>query len=88
MDFLLISLVLLGLALIALVILVFVKLRKRETGEAKEINYQAFISIGIVFLGAGIVMSIINPGLIGIAGLGVIYIIIGLANRDKWKKKS
>lgn len=87
MDFLLISLILLGLALVASLILVFVKFRKRKAGEVKEINYQAFVSIGVVFLGAGIVMSIVNPGLFGIAALGVIYMVIGLANRDKWKKK-
>ena len=87
MDFLLISLILLGVALVGSIILVFVKFRKRKAGEVKEVNYQAFISIGVVFLGAGIAMSTVNPGLIGIAGLGAIYIIIGLANRDKWKKK-
>ena len=87
MDFLLISLVLVCLALVASVILVFVRFRKREAGEVKEVNYQAFISVGVVFLGAGVVMSIVNPGLIGIAALGVVYIVIGLVNRDKWKKK-
>jgi uncharacterized membrane protein len=88
MDFLLISLVLLGLALVATVVLVFVKWNKRKTGEVKEINYQAFFSVGVVFLGAGIAMSVANPGLFGIAALGIVYMIIGLANRDKWKKKS
>jgi len=88
MDFLLISLVLLGLTLVATVVLVFVKWKKRKTGEIKEINYQAFFSVGVVFLGAGIALSVVNRGLFGIAALGIIYMIIGLANRDTWKKKS
>ena len=88
MDFLLISLVLLALTVIATLVLVFVKWKKRKTGEVKEINYQAFFSVGVVFLGAGIAMSVVNPGLFGIAALGIIYMIIGLANRDKWKEKS
>ena len=88
MDFTLISLVLLGLALLATVVLVFIEWRKRKTGEVTEINYQAFFSVGVVFVGAGIAMSVVNPGLFGIAALGIIYMIIGLANRDKWKKKS
>jgi hypothetical protein len=28
-----------------------------------------------------------NPGFIGFIGLGIVYMAIGLANRDKWKKK-
>ena len=88
MDLLLISSVLLGLAIVATVVLVVVKWKKRKTDEVKEINYQAFFSIGVVFLGAGVTLSIVNPGLFGIAALGIIYMIIGLANRDKWKKKS
>jgi len=30
-------------------------------------------------------MIIINPGFIGFMGLGIIYMIIGLSHRDKWK---
>jgi len=29
----------------------------------------------------------INPGFFGFIALGIIYMIIGLANRDKWFKK-
>jgi hypothetical protein len=87
MDFLLISLVLLGLALLVGVILVFVKLKKRKAGKVVEPNYQAFFAIGISFVGMGTALTAtISPGFIGITALGIIYMIIGLANRDKWTK--
>jgi hypothetical protein len=37
--------------------------------------------MGIIFT------SSVNPGFVGFIGLGIIYMAIGLANRDKWKKK-
>ena len=55
----------------------------------KEPNYQAFFAIGIIWLPVGVVfMLTINPGLgIAFMGMGVVYLAIGLVNRDKWKKK-
>jgi membrane protein implicated in regulation of membrane protease activity len=42
----------------------------------------SWLPIGIVF------MVILNTGLgIAFLGLGAAYITIGLANKDKWKKK-
>jgi len=37
--------------------------------------------MGIIFTAA------INPAFIGFVGMGIIYMAIGLANRDKWKKE-
>ena len=53
-----------------------------------EPNYQVFFILGICFLTMGIVLMITrdNPAFIGITGMGLIYMVIGLANRDKWKK--
>lgn len=70
------------------IIVAFVVLKKRKEGKLKETNYQAFFLMGICFLGLGIVFTTtINPGFLGFAGLGLIYMIIGLANRDKWPKE-
>ncbi len=33
-------------------------------------------------------MIAINPEVIGIGRLGLVYMIIGLANRDKWSKEN
>ena len=45
--------------------------------------------MGITFLPMGFILmiSIKNPGFMGITALGIIYMFIGLANRDKWKIK-
>jgi hypothetical protein len=37
--------------------------------------------MGVVFSTA------VNPGFIGFIGLGLVYMIVGLANKDKWKKQ-
>jgi hypothetical protein len=39
-----------------------------------------FVALGVVF------MSTDNPAFIGFAGIGLFFMIIGLANRDKWAK--
>ena len=84
MEYLIISLVLLGLALVALVILVFIKMKNTMNGEVKEINYQAFFTLGISFVGLGVAFTAaINPGFIGFIGLGIVYIIIGWKNKEK-----
>ena len=44
--------------------------------------------MGICFLPTGIIfMTTVSPAFIGITGLGLCYMAIGLANKDKWKKK-
>jgi hypothetical protein len=85
MDLVIIALLLLGLTLLITLILVFVKLKNKPSGEPKEINYQAFFGMGISFIGLGIVLTVVvSPGFTGITALGVIYMLIGLKNRDKW----
>ena len=60
--------------------------RNRWNLNKGEPNYKAFFIMGITFLSLGIVLSAAtdNPGLIGISGLGFVYLAIGLKNRDKW----
>ena len=43
--------------------------------------------MGVCFFPLGIPLFIAteNPGLMGFSILGIIYMSIGLANRDKWK---
>jgi hypothetical protein len=61
--------------------------------KTQEPNYHAFFGIGIIFIAVGIVLSasINNYGMGGIAVLGIIFMTVGLNNRDKWsgnKKKN
>ena len=78
---LVVGLVLLGLLVGAVV-------WKRRQGGEREVNYKAFFILGVTFLPVGVTLSTAtdNPGLMSLTGLGVAYIAIGLANRDKWKK--
>jgi hypothetical protein len=60
-------------------------------GKSKEIikipNYRGLFIFGICILPMGVVFSTaVNPGFIGFIGLGLVYMIVGLANKDKWKK--
>jgi hypothetical protein len=52
--------------------------------EERKVNYAAFIVIGIIFLGAGAALGTATiPGLYGLAALGIVFLVIGLANREK-----
>lgn len=55
----------------------------------KQINYKAIFFLGITFIGTGVVfLSAVNSGLGGaFIALGVLYMIIGGKNKDKWRKK-
>jgi hypothetical protein len=88
MDFLMLSLIFLVLAIVGALVLVFVKMKKKKEDPVPQVNYQVFFSMGIVFTALGVVFTAaINPGFFGFIALGLIYMIIGLANRDKWSKK-
>ena len=70
-------------------LLIFVVFKKKKEGKAIEPNYQVFFSIGAVWIPVGVVFMIaVNPAIgTALISLGVAYVAIGLANRDKWKKK-
>jgi hypothetical protein len=67
-----------GLALLYL-------LRRRRPRSKKETDYRALFNMGIIFFSAGLAISIatriMNPLLI----LGLVYFVLGLANKDRWK---
>jgi len=76
------------LIIIALgVIVLFIVIKKKKEGKYIEPDYRAFFVLGICLLPMGLILMIaITPGFLGFAGLGIIYMIIGLSHRDKWKK--
>jgi hypothetical protein len=89
MEYWILLTILLGLiAVIVGVFVLFVMQKKKKKGTYKEPDYRAFFILGICFLPMGIIFtSSINPGFIGFIGLGIVYMAIGLANKDKWKKE-
>jgi LPXTG-motif cell wall-anchored protein len=77
---------------VTLLLVVVLRKRKRE-GKAAETDYRAFFIMGLAFLPTGFAMMLVYflveiPFEVGLPlfALGLIYLIIGLANRDKWKK--
>ena len=55
----------------------------------KQINYRVFFSMGVIFVGVGVVFTAsVNSGLgVAFMVLGGLYMVIGGKNKDKWKKK-
>ena len=50
-------------------------------------NYQALFVVGITFMGAGTALMVaVGPSMLGLTAVGLIFMIIGLANREKWPK--
>ena len=87
MNYWIIFTIILGLiASIVGVIVLFIMKKKKIKGTNKEPDYRACFIMGICFLPMGIIFTTtINPSFISFLALGVIYMAIGLANRDKWK---
>ena len=75
------SLILVSITAILIIGLgIFVLARKK--GQKMETDYRAFFTMGIIWLPIGIATK--NPGL---WGLGAVFMVAGLANRDKWKEE-
>ena len=55
----------------------------------KQANYREIFSLGVIFTGLGVVFTSSTDGRLGIVimGLGIIYMIIGAKNKDKWKER-
>ena len=78
--------------LVTLLLIVVLRRRKRR-GKAEGTDYKAFFVMGLVFLPTGLAMMIVYffveiPFEVGLPlfALGLMYLIVGLVNRDKWKE--
>ena len=82
----LVLIVILALALIVGIIFTFIVLKRKKEWIYKEPDYRVFFIMGICFLPMGIIFTTtLNPGFIGFIVLGIAYMAISLANKDKWK---
>jgi hypothetical protein len=81
-------LLVLGTLITIIGLAILLLLRRRRPRSTKETDYRALFTMGIIFLGAGLAISvstnIMNPLFI----LGLIYFIMGLANKDQWKTQT
>ena len=79
--------IIIGFILLGVLVAFLVRKLKSE-GITEEPDYRAFVIMGICFLPVGVIFaSAVSPGFLGITAMGLIYLAIGLANRNKWKKK-
>ena len=69
------------------IVAVLVALKRKKEGKPQKTDYRAFFAVGICFLASGTALMSTNPASMGLTGLGLVYMVIGLANRDKWPKK-
>ncbi len=68
------------LVLTLVLLLAFLFFVYRRKGEMPKTDYRVFFILGVTWLPIGIATD--NPSL---WGMGIVFLIAGLANRDKWK---
>lgn len=75
------------LLLVGFIVYQIARNRNHPDGEPREMNYKTFFLMGACFLPVGIAISLSSGEFAynGISALGFIYLIFGLANRDKWE---
>jgi uncharacterized membrane protein len=88
-EWILISALIVAALIVIGLILTLVVIKKKKEGKMGEPNYQVFFIIGMSWIPIGSVFIITINLVMGIAfiGLGIAYMAIGLANRDKWENK-
>jgi len=70
---------------VLLVIFLGIFIWKYRKGDHQNPSYKSLFQMGIIFTGAGIPMMVtLGPTGSPLFILGLVYIAIGLANRDKW----
>lgn len=75
------------------VIMAFLALKRIKEGKPEAQTYRTFFIMGVTYIPISIIWIIVSLILdisfvagIPFLGLGVTYLIFGLANRDKWRK--
>ena len=77
------------LAVLTLSAVLFRSKKGKKSGKKGGTDYQSNFILGLMFLPIGLILwqFLDNDGFIGIAALGLTYIVIGLANKDNWGGK-
>lgn len=73
---------LIGVAILGIIFAAVAFFRGKDLPK-RDPDYRVFFILGVSFLPIGIATD--NPGL---WGMGAVFLILGLANRDKWKDQS
>ncbi len=89
-----IAAVILAIAVVTGIIAVLMVRKKKKEGKLQEPNYRVFFIIGISWVPFSIALMVVSfilqiPFYVGfpLLALGLVYLIVGLKNRDKWKRE-
>ena len=74
--------ILIGLLIVGLALVVYV--RQRCGKQTCTPDYRGFFIIGLIWVPLGVVFYI-TSGNIAFLGMGVVFLLLGLANKAKWK---
>ncbi|UCH02633.1 MAG: hypothetical protein JSV20_02275 [Candidatus Bathyarchaeota archaeon] len=74
-----------GTLITVLGIIVILLRRKQRDRSITETNYRSLFNVGIIYLAAGLAISIASKMMNPLLILGFIFFIIGIANKDQWK---
>ena len=81
--------IIIGLILTLVLGAILAMRHRKAQGMEKETDYKALYTLGISMIGLGIVFTAaINTFFIGFLIVGVIYMSVGLKNKDKWVDKA
>ncbi|MCK5037493.1 MAG: hypothetical protein KAS16_00180 [Thermoplasmata archaeon] len=81
--------IIIGLILTLVLGAILAMRHRKDQGMEKETDYKALYTLGISMIGLGIVFTAaINTFFIGFLIIGVIYMVVGLKNKDKWVDKA
>lgn len=88
-EWILISSLIIAVLVVVILIIMVVMFKKKKGDKTEEFNYKVFFFLGIIWIPIGSVFMIAVNLVMGIAfmGIGLSYIAIGLANKDKWMKE-
>ena len=89
-----IALIILALAVVTGILAVLMVRKKKKEGKPHA-DYRIFFLLGITWVPFSIILMIVSfilqiPFYIGfpLFTVGIIYLVIGLVNREKWSKKA
>ena len=76
--------ILISVAVLVIILAVLAALALKSRGKEHKPDYYTFFIMGIVWSGAGIPLAT-TTGNYGFFAIGLVFLAIGLANRDKWE---
>ena len=78
--------ILVSIAVAIVILAVLGSLILKRKGWKREVDYRSYFTMGIIWLPVGIIFYLIFESLIGawFFIMGLVYLAIGLKNRDKW----